>query len=95
MSFEDYVKNRTVLGSFQQHDYVTNENGKVMVDFLGRYERLEQDFAAACDRIGIAPRLPHLNKSDRNSYQIYYTPETRDIVATLCRRDIELFGYSF
>jgi hypothetical protein len=95
MSFEEYVRNRRVLRSFQQHPYVTDSQGRVMIDFLGRYETLTDDFAAICSKIGITPTLPHLNKSDRRDYQSYYTDETREIIATLCRRDIELFDYSF
>jgi hypothetical protein len=32
-------------------------------DFIGRFERLAEDLAALCDRLGAAPDLPALNRS--------------------------------
>lgn len=80
-----------------QSDYLIDLNGNVIVDFIGRYERLEQDFQEACARIGIrAPRLPHKRKAtDRTAYQKYYTDETAELIAKHFKRDIEMFGYSF
>lgn len=37
----------------------------------------------------------HLNKSDHDFYQDYYTDETRKIVGHMFRMDIATFGYSF
>ena len=38
---------RTQLG------WLSDEQGDVLVDFVGRFERLHEDFAIACDRIGL------------------------------------------
>ena len=47
-----------------QSDYVIDLHGNVIVDFVGRYERLEEDFAEACRRIEIpAPPLPHRRRA--------------------------------
>lgn len=80
-----------------QSDYVIDLHGKVIVDFIGRYENLQQDFATVCERIGVEPIvLPHKRKaSDRSDYRGYYSAETRALVADYFRRDIELFGYTF
>jgi len=81
-----------------QSDYVIDLHGKVIVDFVGRYERLEEDFAEACRRIGIAmPDLPHRRRAaDRErDYRGYYTNQTRELVAKHFRPDIEMFGYAF
>ncbi len=81
-----------------QSDYLIDLHGRVLVDFIGRYERLTEDFAEACDRIGIRPpELPHQRKAtDRQSdYRSYYTEETAELVADYFRQDIELLGYDF
>ena len=81
-----------------QSDYVIDLHGNVIVDFVGRYERLEEDFAEACRRIEIpAPPLPHRRRAtDRQrDYRGYYTPETRALVAERFRPDVEMFGYRF
>jgi hypothetical protein len=82
----------------RQSDYLIDLHGNVIVDFVGRYERLEEDFAEACRRIGITtPALPHRRRStDRGrDYRSYYTDETRALVADHFRADVEMFGYQF
>ncbi len=80
-----------------QSDYLIDLHGNIIVDFIGRYERLEEDFREICHRIGIKPPpLPHKRRAkDRRPYQEYYTPETAELVAKHFQRDIEMFGYTF
>lgn len=80
-----------------QSDYVVDLHGKVIVDFIGHYESLQDDFDTACDKIGI-PRieLPHKRKAtDRAKYLDYYTDETAELVAKHFKRDIDILGYKF
>lgn len=81
-----------------QTDYLIDLHGKLVVDFIGRYEDLEKDFAEVCRRIGIAqPNLAHKRKATdrRQDYRSYYSDETAELVACHFRRDIELLGYGF
>jgi hypothetical protein len=81
-----------------QSDYLIDLHGNVVVDFIGRYERLEDDFAEACRRMGIPePALPHRRRAAdrRRDYRGYYTPQSAELVAEHFRRDIELLGYHF
>lgn len=66
------------------------------IDFLLRFERLEDDFRVACGRIGIpcAP-LPHRNKSDRAHYSTYYDDELMEIVHKKFQDEIAFGGYRF
>lgn len=81
-----------------QSDYAIDLRGRLLVDFLGRYETLHDDFAEACRRIGIAaPQLPHKRQArDRDKdYRSYYTDELAELVASHFEPDIRLFGYAF
>ena len=80
-----------------QSDYLKDLDGRVLVDFVGRYEDLRGDFEEACRRIGITPRtLPHRRKAtDRAAYRDYYDDATAALVAEHFRPDIEMFDYSF
>ena len=82
----------------RQTDYLIDLEGQVVVDFIGRYERLGDDFAEACRRIGIpTPGLPHQRQArDRaKDYRGYYTDATAELIARHFARDIEILGYRF
>jgi len=81
-----------------QSDYVIDLHGNTVVDFLGRYEFLAEDFETACKRISIkTPKLPHSRKAAdrRKDYRDYYNDVTAQLVADHYRPDIERFGYRF
>jgi hypothetical protein len=93
--FSDYVAWEIRRGKMFQHTYVTNSRGELLVDFIGYYERLQEDFAKVCARLKLEAELPRLNTSSHRDYRSYYTPATRDLVSKYFQRDIELFGYTF
>lgn len=103
-----------------QSEFVCDDHGRVMVDFLGRMETLQGDFDRVCAKIGLpAIPVPRVNvspsepQSDSSkslrrrwrrrkaafpsfaTYQEYYDRASREAVAQLYQRDIELFGYTF
>jgi hypothetical protein len=82
----------------QQIDYLIDLAGEIIVDYVGRYECLEDDFQVICKRIGVHPSpLPRKRKaSDRaDDYRRYYSEQSADLVAEHFRRDIEAFAYAF
>lgn len=92
--FSDVVRCYPMIRA-DMSSFFTDDRGELMVDFVGRYESIDEDFAYVCRQIGIEAPLSHENRSDHASYREYYTPETRDIVARHFARDIERFGYRF
>lgn len=81
-----------------QTDSMIDLNGDLLVDFIGHYESLLEDFDSACKRIGIrTPALGHKRKSAtrERDYRGYYTDETAELVAWHFARDIEILGYRF
>lgn len=73
-------------------------DGKVALDFVGRFENLEADFAQIAERLGLAGQLslPKANTSERSQeYRSYYTDAARDMIGEWYRREIDHFGYSF
>ncbi len=78
-----------------QWQMICDESGNLLVDFVGRYETLQQDFEFICQKLAISEKLPHLNKSQHYDYRDYYNDYTQNLVAEHFKLDIELFGYKF
>lgn len=79
-----------------QHELLVDADGALLTDFVGRVERMQDDYDAACARIGIAPAaLGKVNSSRRGDYRDYYDPELVEGVAAFYRRDLDLFGYHY
>jgi len=73
-------------------------NGKVVVNFLGRFEYYEEEVIRLLKIVGINSEIkfPHINRSrNRKRYPEYYDDTTKKIVESRYKEDIELFGYEF
>jgi hypothetical protein len=47
-----------------QSDFVRKEDGSLIVDFIGKFENLQNDFDHVCQQIGLQPtKLPYVNRS--------------------------------
>ncbi len=80
-----------------QSVFVTNPDGSIAMDYVGRFEQLDEDFEQICSAIGVSyHRLEEANKGQYDKgYREYYTDETRAIIGELYREDVERFGYEF
>lgn len=93
-SFEKYLEWRCTRGRKLQKDHVCDNHGRIMISFVGHYERFELDFQEACRRMGLGPmELPWLNRSNQDAYEHYYTERTRRMVRETFAEDFALFGY--
>lgn len=46
-------------------------DGHLLVDFVGKFENLQQDFDHVCEQLGFADsQLPHINSSDKKSREL-------------------------
>lgn len=100
--FEEYLewviatKNPFPKGATKlQKDIITDYDGKLIVDFIGRYETLAEDFDRVSQMLNLNVSLPHLNSSSHRDYRTYYNDRTKKLVEDYFQEDIELFGYTF
>ena len=79
-------------------------NNKSVCDEYIRFENLEEGIVRVCEKLGITDynikELPKFkvglrNKPTGKHYREYYNEETQQIVETLHREEIKLFGYEF
>jgi len=96
VSFVEYLKDLSVFLRQEQYEFITDVNGNLLVDYVGRLENLEKDFKIICKNIGAPePYLPFENTTKHTHYSEYYTEETKQIIQKLFKNDIEMFGYHF
>lgn len=96
---ETYNRLRQYRGVYEadslfQYHYAYASTGEQLVDFVGRFEQIEDDFAQAMKHVGLDARLPHRNATDHKTYQSYYTEETAALIGNLYRVDVEAFDYT-
>lgn len=92
--FTDYLRWRCD-GRFRwQRDFVFVEQRQV-VDFVGRFENLTNDFEYVCDQLQIQRRLPTLNRTRSTDFRKFYTDPLIELVNQTYRPDIDQFGYQF
>ena len=80
-----------------QSDYLVGLDHKLIVDFIGRYERLQEDFSEVCERLKLDLSLPHKRRAQdrKDDYRSYYQSDTVDLVSRHFARDISLLEYQF
>jgi len=97
LSFKEYVvwaaEHQEEAKSIQS-SFLSDNDGTMLVDFVGKFENLEDDFQVICDRLGIRNKLPRRNSSQRRpNYMSYYDDELREIIYKSHKKDFDTFGY--
>ena len=103
LSFEDYVTFAAAIAStrhdphFRVQDDVLSMPG-IALDFIGRVENFNADFALVLDHAGASEQLRRealvpMNSSRHRHWSDYYTPELADRIYRAYERDFDRFGY--
>ena len=79
-------------GAKPQWQSLCDDSGRLLVDFVGKVEQIERDWAVVEQRLGYAVALPHSNQS-RPPLDKPLSPEARARLAEHYARDFEFFGY--
>tara|TARA_R100000008_G_scaffold86641_2_gene80623 strand:+ start:2957 stop:3658 length:702 start_codon:yes stop_codon:yes gene_type:complete len=80
-------------------EWLVDSEGKDYLDFIGRFESLEQDMFSLNKKLNLNRKesvFPHKNRSRRDQdYRVYYTEETKAIVDEIFQDEITKFGFQF
>lgn len=93
--FEEYVEFEITRNKRSQLGFLVDSRGKFLLDYIGRFENLEEDFAEICNHLQVSAELPHSNRSQHGDYQSYYTDVTRKQVAEHWAEEIRRLSYNF
>ena len=106
-SFVEFILNvapeTTVRGTLVQAmqrpqlESLVGLGGALLVDYVGRYETLEEHFSVVTERIGLTSlKLPHRRDSkSARDYREYYTDRLAEEVGIHFADDIQAFQYEF
>jgi hypothetical protein len=98
-SFERFMQDRR--RAFVTNYAIYTIDGALAVDFVGRYENLQDELAKALDLAGVGRHLkvPRTNvtpdKDQARDYRSYYSDATRERVAEWYAPEIALLHYGF
>jgi hypothetical protein len=102
-SFERFMSSRR-RAFVNNHDVYRLDDAPdagLAVDFLGRYENLQDDLNKALENAGVEQHIevPKVNvtpnKDDARDYRSYYSEEMREMIAAWYAPEIKLLGYEF
>jgi hypothetical protein len=100
--FEDFVLkglNEKIIWEIMhlipQYEFVCDKNGKIIVDYVGKFENLKESADEINDILKLDFELKHHNKTDNKDYKDIYTTEMIEKVHQIYQKDIDIFEYSF
>ena len=98
-----FMKERLQRTQFQQRVLVRPQyqqlctvGGDIALDYVGRYENLQESYDVICERIGLSKsELSTKNSSEHSRYTQYYDDDLQQQVAEFYKEDLRLFAYDF
>lgn len=97
IQFKDFLQKFAGQGMLRPQTYwLKSFDGEIHLDFIGKFENLDEDFKKVCKVLNLYNvKLPHRIKSSSSDYRKQYDKESRELVSTVYKEEIELFNYVF
>lgn len=108
---DDWIAPGQENNPMNQMNYITDKNGNIVIDFIGFFENIENDYLEVCHQLDIVnpPKLSKIipkpfnfnkkRKFEKTSFSYnareYYDIETKEIVDKLFKEEINYFKFKF
>lgn len=92
-SFDTMLRHLEEVAEPSQTHFIVNHKNEIAVDFIGRFENLNEDFNAICSHLEIDFFLPKLNARKHGHFTEMYNESNWKYVADYYAEDFETFGY--
>jgi len=95
-NFSEFIRMQIPRRDAYQINMLCDKKGRLLVDFVGKLENLQNDWQTACLRVGIPYQaLPRKNVTQYNNYRDFFDRESVQLVAKHWAREIKEFDYDF
>jgi hypothetical protein len=104
-TFNDFVINGFTNGVLRNHllfipqsEFLLKADGSLAVDFLGRYENINEDFELIKKKLNLQTHLTVINNTNRAKLDyknFYLSDEAIDIVRQIYIQDVMVFNYEY
>ncbi len=95
-SFKNFLLEKIDHKTFSQLYFIKDKAGTVPMDFIGRFENLQNDFNVVCKALSIEDtELPKMLVRKYSHYTENYTEETKLLVHKLYKDEIDYFNFEF
>ncbi len=90
----DGIDYKTIPMLQPQLDYIIID-GSIVMDFIGRFDNLENDFSVIRSLTGVKKKLPMTRVRDQKPYTVAYDQEIKDIIHHAYYKEIKYFNFTF
>ena len=96
-TFADFLKISVGKGALRQNSHwLQGFDGKIDLDFIGRFENLPDTFEEIRQRLSLSDlEFPYENMRNTVCYKNFYDNDSFEIVNDAFRQEILMFGYQF
>ncbi|ERN41639.1 hypothetical protein KR51_00018670 [Rubidibacter lacunae KORDI 51-2] len=101
-SLHDFYSNFENARKGLSNYWIYSIDGNVVVDYVARYEDLQGELTRLGERLGIPGKIDiskvkakSSSRTDKRQYREALEPSTRDLIATICHKEIAFLGYEF
>ncbi len=96
---EGKLKHSNIWNHWQpQVNWLLNKHGKIDLDYIGRFEDIQNEINYIFKKLKIHATIQHLNASrpiNQKSYKEAFTEKSKEIIFNFYQKDIQLFNYQF
>jgi hypothetical protein len=95
-NFSDFIRMQIPRRDAYQFNMLCDKKGRLLVNFVGKLENLQNDWQTACLRARIPYQaLPRKNVTQYDNYRDFFDRDSVQLVAKHWAREIKEFDYDF
>ena len=97
-TYEDYLDWRVHEDCKPQYTFFSENSdvsSPITLNFVGKFEKLQDNFNLLKNKLGIEGIMPHLVKTNHKPYKEFYDEKTKKMIGDAYEKDVKYFNYNF